>query len=196
MVATPPTLSTILLDAAPPPWTLNAFIAYLSEKHCMELLEFLRDSQHYSGLYERLTVGQAPSSEYLQQARGEWKRLMQVYIAPSAPRQINISSGVRDSLLKKPCHSIPPDPSELDEACRMVCDLMDESLLVPFLQSAGQDQTESSLQDCARSTDRRPPATMAVMSTDSLYSLGFSSLGRRRAPHRKQQRSRRWEWSR
>lgn len=196
MTATPPTLSTILLDAAPPPWTLSAFIAYLSEKHCMELLQFLRDSQRYSDLYEQLKVEQPPSPESLEQAHGWWKRLMQVYITPSAPRQINIPSAVRDSLLRKSCDSIPPDPSELDEVRCMVYELMNESLLVPFLQSVAAVQIDFSIEDRGRGADRRPPATTDLMSADPHYSLGFSSLRRRRAPHRKQQRRRPWEWGR
>ena len=136
------------------------------------------------GLYEQVKVEQPPSPESLEQAHSWLKRLMQVYIAPSAPRQINIPSAVQDALLRKSCDSIPPDSSELDEVCRRVCELMNESLLVPFLQSVG----EAPIEDCGRAADRRPPATAAVMSDNTHYSLAFSSLRRRRAPHRKQQR--------
>ncbi|OAQ65708.1 PAK-box protein [Purpureocillium lilacinum] len=162
MAVTPPTLSTILLDAAPPPWTLNAFTGYLSEKHCMELLEFLRDSQRYSELYEQLKVEQPPSAESLEQIQGWWKYLMQVYITPSAPRQINIPSAVQDSLLRTSCDSIPPDSSELDDVCRMVCELLNESVLIPFLQSIGDAQVEGD----GHVADQRPPTTTAVMSAD------------------------------
>ncbi|KAL3952854.1 hypothetical protein ACCO45_012797 [Purpureocillium lilacinum] len=173
MAVTPPTLSTILLDAAPPPWTLNAFTGYLSEKHCMELLEFLRDSQRYSELYEQLKVEQPPSAESLEQIQGWWKYLMQV------PRL----------LLRTSCDSIPPDSSELDDVCRMVCELLNESVLIPFLQSIGDAQVEGD----GHVADQRPPTTTAVMSADQHYSVGFSSLKRRRAPHRKQQRRLPWE---
>ncbi|KAK4073053.1 hypothetical protein Purlil1_13180 [Purpureocillium lilacinum] len=196
MTATPPTLSKILLDAASSPWSLGAFTAYLSENHCLELLEFLRDSQRYASLYEQLTVEQQPSPGSREQAHSWWKKLMQVYITPSAPRQINIPSGIRDSLLRKPCDSFPPHPSELDEACRIVYELMDDSLLVPFLQSVAPTQIVFSSEECDCSTDRRPPATMAVMSANSRLPLGFTSLRRRRAPHRKRQWGRYWEWRR
>src|SRR6202161_3516522 len=34
-----PTLQEVLSNTAPPPWTISAFTAYLSQNHCLETLE-------------------------------------------------------------------------------------------------------------------------------------------------------------
>ncbi|KAK4077559.1 hypothetical protein Purlil1_12321 [Purpureocillium lilacinum] len=103
-----------------------------------------------------------------------------MYIAPSAPRQINIPSRVRDSLLSKPSDPFPPDPSELDEACRIVYELMNDSLLIPFLQSAAPARLASTSQERDGPTGPPPPTTAVVMSAESHNHLGFSSLRRSR----------------
>lgn len=196
MIATPPTLSNILRDTTSPPWSLSAFTAYLSENHCMELLEFLRDAERYASFYEQPTAEKSPSPRSMEQARGWWEKLMQMYIAPSAPRQINIPSRLRDSLLSKSSDPFPPDPSELDEACRIVYELMDDSLLIPFLQSAAPARIACSSEERDGPTGRPPPATAVVMSAESHNHLGFSSLRRRRGSHRKHQHNRLREWVR
>jgi hypothetical protein len=94
-----PTLNQILLDNAPPPWTLNAFMVYLSEKHCMENLEFILDSDRYTAIYSQLAAEKSPSRQSTEQVCGLWEKLMQLYVVPPAPREVNIPSGVRDQLL-------------------------------------------------------------------------------------------------
>jgi hypothetical protein len=37
----------MLANAAPSPWTLGAFMQYLSENHCLEVLEFTTDASRY-----------------------------------------------------------------------------------------------------------------------------------------------------
>ncbi|GAO14880.1 uncharacterized protein UV8b_05043 [Ustilaginoidea virens] len=135
MATRPPTLSEILLDVSPPPWTLSAFMAYLSQNHCMETLEFTLDSQRYAAFYEQLSETGSPSRENNARVSGWWDRLMQVYIVPCAPREINLPARVRDRLLSLPCGPTPPHPAGLEEAGRIIYDLMNDSLLVPFLQS-------------------------------------------------------------
>ncbi|KJZ78874.1 hypothetical protein HIM_01647 [Hirsutella minnesotensis 3608] len=131
----PPTLNEILVDAAPPPWTLGAFMAYLSQNHCMETLEFTLDVQRYSGAYDELYAQQQPSRESQEHVCDWWQKLMQIYFIPCAPRELNIASRVRDRLLAIPTGPSPPHPSELNEAGRIIYELMNDSLLVPFLQS-------------------------------------------------------------
>ncbi|RCI10613.1 hypothetical protein L249_4268 [Ophiocordyceps polyrhachis-furcata BCC 54312] len=134
MTAKPPTLEEILLDVAPPPWTLSAFMAYLSQNHCLETLEFTLDSQHYSDLYNQLPDN-SHSDDIYDQLCSWWRRLLQTYIVPCAPREVNIPSRVRDRLLTLPYGPHPPHPSELDESGKIIHELMNDSLLVPFLQS-------------------------------------------------------------
>ncbi|KAK2071499.1 hypothetical protein P8C59_005918 [Phyllachora maydis] len=77
--SSPPSLADILANAAPPPWTLSAFTAYLSQNHCLETLEFTMDADRYQTAYNTIF--------------------------------------------------------ELDEAVAIVYELMNDSVLVPFLES-------------------------------------------------------------
>ncbi|KAH7311760.1 RGS domain-containing protein [Stachybotrys elegans] len=134
MTTPPPTLSEILRDVSPPPYTLTAFMAYLSQNHCMETLEFTLDSQRYSAFYDQL-VSQNSNVDACNRVCALWEKLMQVYIVPCSPREVNIPSSVRDRLLALPTRPTPPHPSELDDAGRIIYELMNDSLLVPFLES-------------------------------------------------------------
>ncbi|KAL7948184.1 PAK-box protein [Trichoderma barbatum] len=142
MTGRPPTLNEILLDTAPPPWTLSAFMAYLSQNHCMETLEFTLDSQRYASVYEQSLAEATPADDGRERVCAWWEKLMQVYIIPCAPREVNIPAQVRDRLLRVPFGPNPPHPSELAEAGRIIYELMNDSVLVPFLQSVATTATE------------------------------------------------------
>ncbi|KAF4120976.1 Regulator of G protein signaling domain [Geosmithia morbida] len=131
----PPTLTDILLDVAPPPYTLSAFTAYLSQNHCMETLEFTLDLQRYTTAHEQLSTASASDPRAIHHLCDLWEKLMQAYIVPCAPREINIPSRVRDRLLRFPGRPQPLHPRELDEAGQIIYELMNDSLLVPFLES-------------------------------------------------------------
>lgn len=133
-----PTLSDVLSNTSPPPWTLSAFTAYLSQNHCLENLEFTMDAERYRDRY-RTVAGQMNGktmnvdSKECNYIRMLWKRLMDAYIVQDGPREINIPSDVRESLLSLPNHTAPPAPDELDSAAKIIYDLMEESVLVSFL---------------------------------------------------------------
>lgn len=135
-----PTLQEVLSNTAPPPWTLGAFTQYLSQNHCLETLEFTMDSNRYTKHYREMTERDprsplsphSPESVYV---RMLWQKLMDAYIAPNGPREVNLPSAVRDRLLSLPPSEAPPDPTELEPAVKIVFELMDESVLVPFLNS-------------------------------------------------------------
>ena len=156
MGTNPPTLTEILLDVAPPPWTLSAFTAYLSQNHCMETLEFTLDLQRYAAVHDQLQAENGLGGSGNQQLCALWEKLMQVYIAPCSPREINIPSRVRDRLLRLPGKPEPPHPRELEEAGRIVHELMNDSLLVPFLESASPMNLDSPVHDQAQSP-KYPP---------------------------------------
>ena len=155
MATRPPTLSEILLDTSPPPWTLSAFMAYLSQNHCMETLEFTLDSQRYATFYDQLAAEPQPSRESNERVCSLWAKLMQVYIVPCAPREVNIPARVRDRLLNLPFGPSPPHPSALEDAGRIIYELMNDSLLVPFLQSVAPLQLASPSEERAGSPRRR-----------------------------------------
>ncbi|KAM5348533.1 hypothetical protein ACJ41O_008357 [Fusarium nematophilum] len=151
----PPSLTEILLDVASPPWTLSAFMAYLSQNHCMESLEFTLDSQRYAAFYnEMITENQNRDQESLDRVCVLWEKLMQVYIIPCAPREVNIPARIRDQLLNLPCGPAPPHPSQLDEAGRIIYELMNDSLLVPFLQSVTPMQLDGPSDEAIRAPRR------------------------------------------
>ncbi|KAI1178165.1 regulator of G protein signaling superfamily [Nemania sp. FL0916] len=130
----PPTLDDILSNTAPQPWTLGAFMAYLSQNHCLETLEFVMDAARYGATYYQTLQGHTYlGMEYVCES---WEKIIQAYILPGSPREINIPSPVRDRLLCLTYTvSAPPDPTELDEAAGIVRELMNDSVLVPFLES-------------------------------------------------------------
>ena len=135
-----PNLSEILANTAPPPWTLSAFMAYMSQNHCLETLEFTMDASRYRKHYSKMvnrTPGSpiSPLSDECTYIKMLWKRLLDAYIAPNGPREVNLPSDVRDSLLALSDPYLPPPPSTLDLAVSKIYELMEESVLVPFLNS-------------------------------------------------------------
>jgi hypothetical protein len=133
-----PTLAEVLANAAPPPWTLSAFTGYLSQNHCLETLEFTMDANRYRSRFNQIaTPGStiSPNTEGCEYVKMLWQRLLSAYIVPNGPREVNLPSDVRDRLLSLSCSYTPPAPESLDPAVKIIYDLMDESVLVPFLNS-------------------------------------------------------------
>lgn len=136
MAALPPTLQEILANTAPPPFTLSAFMAYLSQNHCLETLEFTMEADRYCTSYHNLVSDETSwSRDASDHVCSLWQKLMNAYITPCGPREVNLPGPVRDRLLRLPCSSTPPNPSELDEAVRIVYELMNDSVLRPFVES-------------------------------------------------------------
>ncbi|KAK5110151.1 hypothetical protein LTR62_006285 [Meristemomyces frigidus] len=134
-----PGLREILANTSPAPWTLAAFMAYLSNNHCLEILEFTMDAgrykKHFAKMMSRSSNGSPPSKdrEYVQAL---WQRLVDAYIRPNGSREVNLPSDVRDPILRLLPGELPPAPESLDEAVAKTYELMEESVLVPFLNSA------------------------------------------------------------
>lgn len=169
-----PNLAEILANNAPPPWTLSAFMAYMSQNHCLETLEFTMDASRYRKHYNKMvnrTPGSpiSPLSDECTYIKMLWKRLLDAYIAPNGPREVNLPSDVRDSLLSLSDPYLPPHPSTLEPAVSKIYELMEESVLVPFLNSvcpqsatvdSGFDHHDEILQRShTRSYDERPSYT-------------------------------------
>ncbi|ROT34956.1 regulator of G protein signaling superfamily [Sodiomyces alkalinus F11] len=144
----PPTLSEILSNSSRPPWTLAAFMAYLSQNHCLETLEFTMDADRYRQAFHQTMIEQTASvrdgADYICSL---WEKLMQAYIIPYAPREVNLPARVRDHLLAHPCTWSPPHPDELGEAVSIVYELMNDSVLLPFIESLSPAQSEVYLAD-------------------------------------------------
>lgn len=133
-----PSLKEILTDSAPQPYTLGAFMAYLSQNHCLETLEFTMEADRYRLAHAQSQLNFSDQGDHL---TGLWQKLIQAYIQPYGSREVNLPARVRDHLLNLPCGPPPPDPSQLDEAVRIIYELMSDSVLVPFVESFQQYQT-------------------------------------------------------
>lgn len=130
----PPSLEDILANVAPPPWTLSSFMAFLSQNHCLETLEFIMAADRYRTAYQQFAEGK-PSND-CSQICSLWRKVIDAYIMPCAPREVNLPSHVRDRLLQhKCCKSNPPHPIELDEAVHIIQELINDSVLVSFIES-------------------------------------------------------------
>jgi hypothetical protein len=135
-----PTLDEVLSNTAPYPYTLSAFMAYLSQNHCLETLEFTLEAKRYRETYlsvsrlldQSIIVSDTPQTQHLLVL---WERLLSAYILPGAPREIILSSEVRDVLLADAHASRPPLPETLDPAVRRMHDLMEESIFIHFVNS-------------------------------------------------------------
>lgn len=165
-----PTLQEVLSNKSTPPWTLSGFMAYLSQNHCLETLEFTMDAsryrQHYEALLEAESGGQraAASSEKCTYVRMLWQKLLDAYIVPNGPREVNLPSVVRDELLLLPNIDLPPAPDALEPAVKIIYELMDESVLVPFLNSVsnrGPHSATTSWTPSSESLDNHSGASFA-----------------------------------
>ena len=150
-----PTLTEILSNTAPPPWTLSAFTAYLSQNHCLENLEFVKDAERYR---QRYAVLQHEMSDMLDPLNDEaedaeplgrlWARMVNSYLERETPREINIPSDVRDQLLSyAAADADPPPPEVLDPAIKVVYDLMNESVLMTFIHELSPRKPPSFIQE-------------------------------------------------
>ncbi|KAF1990958.1 regulator of G protein signaling superfamily, partial [Aulographum hederae CBS 113979] len=149
-----PNLSEILANTAAPPWTLSAFMAYLSQNHCLETLEFTMDASRYRKHYNKMISRSSPDGDEATYIKGLWQRLMEAYIVPNGAREVNIPGDVRSTLLSFSDNAEPPHPSMLDPAVGKIYELMEDSVLVPFLNSfyvPGTDSGHSSEENLAHS---------------------------------------------
>ena len=157
-----PTLHDVLTNSAPPPWTLSAFTAYLSQNHCLETLEFTMDAERYQKRYDDVAMQMAgmPMTTDVEESthlRMLWHRLMEAYIIPNGPREVNLPSDVRDRLLSLPNHSRPPPPQELDAAVKIIYELMDESVLIPFLNEVSPPRVIAAYNETWNDSDENLP---------------------------------------
>jgi hypothetical protein len=74
-----------------------------------------------------------------------WRRLIDAYIRESGPREVNLPAEVRDNLLGLSDNYVPPHPSSLDEAVAKIYELMEESVLVSFLNSVSPSSAHPTL---------------------------------------------------
>lgn len=143
-----PRLDDILNDVAPFPYTLGAFIAFLSELRCLETVEFLLETERYRRIYHWLEH-KTETSEAIRKAHlsGLWNRLINQYIRPNSDREINISCEIRQQLMQQ-FHNRggdPPPPEVLDRAVNSIKELLRGAILIPFLRRSSATARVQSL---------------------------------------------------
>ena len=89
-----PNLAEILANTAPPPWTLSSFMAFLSQNHCLENLEFTMDASRYRKHYSKMVNRHpgspiSPLSDECTYVLMLWRRLIDAYIRESGPREVS-----------------------------------------------------------------------------------------------------------
>src|SRR5262249_6672508 len=125
---------------APPPYTLAAYTAFLSQQHCLETLEFTTEAKKYTEKYYEASANLAgmPLSNETEEGSDliqDWTRLLDIYIRPGAPREINLPAEERDALVHRGYDLRPPLPDSLDAAVKRMYDLMSDSIFIPFCNS-------------------------------------------------------------
>ncbi|KAF7591563.1 hypothetical protein BBP40_001443 [Aspergillus hancockii] len=134
-----PTFDKVLNDAAPYPYSLNSFKAYLSQNHCSESLNFLEEVEQYTQTYRcAIQVDGAPLSSHSTSSPSlllTWKRLISTYILPGSPQELNLSTEERNSLLKYDNARVPPPPCLINEAVKRIAQSLESSVFFQFLSS-------------------------------------------------------------
>lgn len=149
-----PKLDDILNDTAPYPYTLNAFITFLSQIQSLEILEFVLEARRYRQHFHHL-LAFSEDSHQKHILRQQWQRILQSHILPGASREINIPEHVRHELLASVPgeNDDPPNPVFLDPATQQMQDLLHDSILVPFLRSCvGQESIRPLSMSCLDDT--------------------------------------------
>jgi hypothetical protein len=132
------TLKNILSDQSPKPYTLNAFMIFLTQNHCIETLDFITDAEAYGDIYH-LNSASVDNNDMLRDPMlvgTQWKRLMVTYICPGSPSEINLPSYMRDRLLSNVSEmGSSPSPEQLSSAMNHAYEILTEDVLVPFIRS-------------------------------------------------------------
>lgn len=159
-----PTLEDVLNNKAPSPYTLAAYTAFLSQQHCLETLEFTTEAKKYADKYDEASASLAGMPLTIETQEGweliqDWTRILEIYVKPGAPREINLPAEERDELIEQTYDLKPPRPESLDAAVKRMYDLMSDSIFIPFcnsLKGLPHAQTYNALSDFASTDDLEP----------------------------------------
>lgn len=132
------TLDKILSGQSPRPYTLHAFLNYLTQNHCIETLDFITDAKVYCETYDMESASTSKKDVIKNSPLVDklWKRLMTTYFIPGSPSEINLPSFLRDQLLGFACERMPsPSPEQLSPVMNHAYESLTQDALVPFIRS-------------------------------------------------------------
>ncbi|KAJ9607550.1 hypothetical protein H2200_007628 [Cladophialophora chaetospira] len=181
-----PTLEDVLNNKAPSPYTLAAYTAFLSQQHCLETLEFTTEAKRYADKYDEASASMAGMPLTIETQEGweliqDWQRILEIYVKPGAPREINLPSEERDDLIERSYDFKPPRPENLDPSVKRMYDLMSDSIFIPFcnsLKTLSYAQTYNVMSDFGDPTDLEP----SRLTFDERAMHRRMPSGRRRSP--------------
>jgi hypothetical protein len=179
-LGTRPTLNEVLSDAMPPPYTLNAFMTYLSENHCLETLQFTLAAKQYRETYnsfvnqsgEPIATTDPSAGRHL---RMLYQLLLTTYVIPGAPREVNLSSDVRGSLLRYKDQLTPPQPEALEPSVKHIQELMENSIFLLFLNSCATPSCQVLAPEVSNMIDVKLDSSVTSSANDSTKSLHVNS---------------------
>ena len=162
-----PTLDDVLNGTAPAPYTLAAYEAFLVSQHCPETLEFVTESRKYAEKYEHALKELKTECITTESDEGfdlmlDWNRILDVYVKPGAPREINIPAEERDDLISHECEPTLPPPEALNPCVKRMYDLMSDSIFIPFcnsLKAPSHAQTYTAISDLSSRMGMEPSRT-------------------------------------
>lgn len=167
-----PTLDDILADRSPPPYTFAAFDRYCQNNLCSENLHFVLDAGQYTEVYKEWREAypedtpDAATDPRMAQLLLLWRRLIREYITRNAPREVNLMASVRDVLANIPESDVPPDAKVLRQSVATVRELIQESILLQFLNEK-LPQTHSDDDLALRPSTAERPAAAELRSKSS-----------------------------
>lgn len=153
-----PTLDDVLLGRAPAPYTLAAYTSFLAQQHCLETLDFVTEAKQYADKYDEYSAHYSGMPLTTESSEGfelqqDWIRIMDIFVKPGAPREINLPAEERDDMVDEPIEPRPPRPEALDPAVQRMRDLMSDSIFIPFCNSVktvSHAATYNALSDISR----------------------------------------------
>lgn len=107
----------------------------------------------------------------------DWCRILDIFVKPGSPREINLPAEERDDLIDYPYDPKPPPPEALQPAMRRMYDLMSDSIFIPFCNSL-----KSSTRSKARSAGSGLSQSPETYDTFSSSSRRSQSTRRRPSP--------------
>lgn len=116
------------------------------------------DARRYAHEFDELSAAMTgmPMTEDIDDCKelgDSWERLLNSYISPGAPKEVNLPDEIRRDLLRlhpgrQGAPTAPPAPELLERAVEHIVDLMDESIMMGFIsdntpRAAAQLQQQS-----------------------------------------------------
>jgi hypothetical protein len=120
------------------PYTFNAFTNFLIQNHCAETLDFISEAKAYPEIYsahwaspDNSVIGRDSALVGMQ-----WNSLMETYIVPGSPSEVNLPAYIREQLLGiLDVTESPPHPEQLNSAVNHAYEILTQDALMPFIKS-------------------------------------------------------------